>query len=179
MTSALEHIISLLDSSLARDSREWQRVMLPRIGSSRAEATRQPHESPTLSRCMAAWGLEGRDRLGGARADATASTSITTPGPDAEVPGFDGSEGFTQGSDVACAVVDAEVQCWSYSGVVGAPGLPSIMSGISEATAVAVGLHFVCAIVPDGAVMCVGANDQGQLGGGTPTLTNMPVYVLP
>jgi alpha-tubulin suppressor-like RCC1 family protein len=45
---------------------------------------------------------------------------------------------------------------------------------------VAVGRNFACAIVADGAVMCWGVNDHGQLGGGTTAASSTtPIYVLP
>jgi hypothetical protein len=52
-----------------------------------------------------------------------------------------------------------------------------VTASIAEATAVAAGASHTCAITPEGAAVCWGANLQGQRGDGTNALhvTPMPV----
>lgn len=87
-------------------------------------------------------------------------------------------------SDVTCAVIGGGVKCWG-DGSLGALGngraeiatAPVEVTGISDATMVAVGGSHVCALRAGGKVSCWGDNESGQLGDGTTTLSKVPVAV--
>jgi alpha-tubulin suppressor-like RCC1 family protein len=58
-----------------------------------------------------------------------------------------------------------------------ADGLMRCSTGCCEATAVAAGERFTCALASDGAVSCWGANEGGQLGDGTTSTRAAPARV--
>jgi alpha-tubulin suppressor-like RCC1 family protein len=55
--------------------------------------------------------------------------------------------------------------------------VPVTVSGITNATAIATGGRFVCALLTRGTVQCWGSNLYGQLGTGTTTDSHVPVTV--
>ncbi|MEZ4406445.1 MAG: MXAN_6577-like cysteine-rich protein [Polyangiales bacterium] len=55
--------------------------------------------------------------------------------------------------------------------------LPAYVTGITDATAIAVGWQHACALRAGGTVVCWGSNAQGQLGDGTNTNRTTPVAV--
>ncbi len=64
-----------------------------------------------------------------------------------------------------CAIVsDGAVECWGAGIMVPAP-----VTGLKNATAIAVGADFACALISDGSVDCWGGDKLRQLGNGGPT----------
>src|SRR5262245_22271462 len=80
---------------------------------------------------------------------------------------------------------DGSVICWgdNSSGQLGdvvAGGRrakPVYMRGVSGVVAVACGQSFTCVLRAGGTVACIGANNVGQLGNGTRTVSLVPVNV--
>ena len=103
------------------------------------------------------------------------------------VSGLAGVSAVACGALHTCALMGTgAVQCWGDAsrgqlgeGTIG-PGMsvsaPSLVSGII-ATAVATGGLHTCAVTTKGAVMCWGANDSNQLGGGVGKDSATPVDV--
>ena len=76
-----------------------------------------------------------------------------------------------------CAILsDGLARCWGdnqsaelgYNNFGGWSAKPMMVSGVADATALAAGNEFTCAIVSGGGVLCWGKNDSGQLGNVTP-----------
>jgi len=93
---------------------------------------------------------------------------------------------ISAGNHHSCAVKsDGSVWCWgsNFNGQIGTdatsclPKVPTQVSGISGAIAVAAGYSQSCALLSSGKVMCWGANDSGQLGTGTTTTSLTPIAV--
>lgn len=103
------------------------------------------------------------------------------------VSGFTNATALGAGSmnDHACAVISGgTVQCWgdNFFGQLGNgtttnSSTPVQVTGISTATAVAVGYGNTCALLSSGAVQCWGWNILGQLGNATTTDSSVPVTV--
>jgi len=85
-------------------------------------------------------------------------------------------------------LTDGTVKCWGEN-IYGQLGngtttpqtstTPVDVSGITTATSIALGHAHACALLTDGAVMCWGYNDKGQLGDGTSeTQRSEPVFAL-
>ena len=81
---------------------------------------------------------------------------------------------------------DGKVNCWGMdvSGQLGDGGTataglaaPATVLGIDNATAVAAGDGFSCALLADGAIECWGSNNGGQLGDGGYDDSSVPVQV--
>ena len=102
------------------------------------------------------------------------------------VTGITTATAVSAGDEHSCALLsNGTIQCWGRNifGGLGddttdsttAPG--NIVSGISDATAIASGGAFACALLSDGAVKCWGGNRFGSLGNGTTdnSLTPVPV----
>jgi len=54
---------------------------------------------------------------------------------------------------------------------------PGVVSGITDAIAVAAGSRHTCVLLNGGTVQCLGNNSYGQLGDGTTTSSYVPVTV--
>lgn len=100
-----------------------------------------------------------------------------------------GSVDVEAGDEHNCARSRGDVvQCWGANdrGQLGngtffdsAPDEPAVVVGLpGEIDDIGVGGDHSCAVIEDGAVMCWGANGQGQLGDGTTTDSNIPVQVV-
>ena len=84
-----------------------------------------------------------------------------------------------------CALMsDATVQCWGVNSAGqlgnGSRAIASTavtVTGLTGATAVAVGRRHSCAVVSGGQVQCWGDNSVGELGDGTTTSQSSPVVV--
>ena len=92
------------------------------------------------------------------------------------------------GTNHSCAVTGSgDVWCWgiNYNGQT-APDLiatqsvvtPRRVPGVRGATTVSAGGRHTCVVVEDGAVVCWGSDEGGQLGGGAAGLAPGPVRVL-
>jgi hypothetical protein len=117
------------------------------------------------------WGTNGSGQLG------VPTTTASSPSP-VQVTGL--SSGITAiscGESASCAInTSGGVVCWgaddSYQ--LGDPGVSNLsttpvpVSGLSSGvTSVSMGDSSACAVTSSGAVMCWGANNEGQLGNGT------------
>jgi alpha-tubulin suppressor-like RCC1 family protein len=130
------------------------------------------------------WGANGAGQLG----DGTSDGPQRCDGaPCSAVPvtvrGRSDVTAIAAGGDDTCALVSGgDVACWGANGAgqlgnglsrgarrcSGAPcgDLPVTVSGLSRATAIAVGTDHACALLSGGDVACWGANAAGQLGDG-------------
>lgn len=84
-------------------------------------------------------------------------------------------EQITSGSDFTCLRRSSgKVLCWGL--ISSSPDkAPAVVSGLSDAVAIAAGSYFACALRATGEVVCWGGNDYGQLGNGTTTASSVPV----
>jgi alpha-tubulin suppressor-like RCC1 family protein len=114
------------------------------------------------------WGYGSNGELGDGT---TEYTSVPVP-----VTGISTATAVAAGEHHSCAVLaSGEVQCWGYNyyGQLGdgaAPvnaSTPVTVIGINNATAVAAGELFSCALLDSGGVKCWGMNTVGELGDGT------------
>lgn len=119
--------------------------------------------------------------------NATHVVSMFTP-----VSGLSQVTAIAAGVSDECALLsDGTVRCWGDDthGQIGAgvtmPGnappygdsTPVPVTGLSGATAIAVGGSYACALLSDGTVDCWGDNEDGCLGNGTIVDSNVPVAV--
>ena len=125
------------------------------------------------------WGANQYEQLG----DGTTQDSDTAAAP---VIGVEGATSLSAGIDYSCAVLaDGSVRCWGFnlSGQIGDGTMLNIamesrqVRGVRGATAVAAGGSHACAVVAEGAVVCWGSNEFGQLGDGTTVDRDRPVPV--
>ena len=125
------------------------------------------------------WGRNGEGQLGN-----NSTTGTNTP---VSVSGIsNATEVRTSGTWMhSCArLSDGTVKCWGKGGD-GQLGngsdsnqsIPVDVSGISNATQVALGARHSCALLIDSTVKCWGFNSLGQLGDGSTTSSNTPVSV--
>jgi alpha-tubulin suppressor-like RCC1 family protein len=126
------------------------------------------------------WGKNGYGQLGD-------GTTVDRTEP-AAVPGITGAKDVAAGSGHSCAVMaDGSVQCWgnhSFGQLGDGKGgtaekrlTPAPVTGLKNATAVALGGLYSCALLADGTVRCWGYNSQGALGVGTYTHHKVPTPV--
>ncbi|MDO8264298.1 MAG: hypothetical protein Q7T21_13905 [Gallionella sp.] len=125
------------------------------------------------------WGANNVGQLG----DGTLINALTP----VTVIGFTNATALGVGnmSDHACAVLSGgTVKCWGDNtfgqlgnGTLVNASTPVQVTGISTATAVAVGYGHTCARLSDSTVKCWGWNILGQLGNGTTTDSSVPVTV--
>jgi alpha-tubulin suppressor-like RCC1 family protein len=128
------------------------------------------------------WGRNAFGELG----DRTTVTSATP----VAVSGISNAVGVAVGSQHTCAVlVTGQVRCWGRgdvgqlgNGRTGSTGnslVPVVVSGLTDAVAVAAGGDATCALRVNGALRCWGVNESGQLGDGTTTTPqSRPVDVV-
>jgi hypothetical protein len=131
---------------------------------------------------VSCWGTEYYGDLG----EGTGSSDI--PGGPVTVAGLTDATAISVGKNNTCAIRrGGSVVCWGYGrdgtlgdGRIGAgaadSNVPVPVSGIVDATAVAVGLQ-ACALRATGTVVCWGPNARGELGDGTFTPSPVPVAV--
>ncbi|MCA9658748.1 MAG: hypothetical protein KC486_10410, partial [Myxococcales bacterium] len=100
----------------------------------------------------------------------TSPTPTPTPSP---TPADPTVEIVSQGRHTCARRQSGQVQCWGKNlfGQLGDGSTqdrrnPVAVTGLGEATALAVGLNHSCALTRRGTVMCWGNNEQGQLGDG-------------
>jgi alpha-tubulin suppressor-like RCC1 family protein len=141
---------------------------------------------------VACWGANGSGQLGdGSTSGPELCQGLpcsTTPGV---VSGVSGATAVATNGAEACALLSSgAVECWGSNlngelgnGTVasGNPGgsssVPIMVSGLTRATAVAVGGAHACALLLDGTIQCWGDNSTGQLGNGSTTDSTTPVPV--
>ncbi len=125
------------------------------------------------------WGLNAYGQLGDG-----STTRRNTP---VAVSGLSGAVAVAVGESHSCALLGTgQVTCWgsNYIGELGdgssgsESATPLAVSGISDASAIAVGGRHSCALLNSGSVQCWGANMQGQLGDGSTNDSSTPVGVL-
>lgn len=95
---------------------------------------------------------------------------------------------LTSGYRHSCAISGGRVYCWGYgndgqlgngtSGSEYISSTPVAVSDITNATSLAAGEKFTCALLDDATVKCWGNNDNGELGDGTANSKNTPVTVV-
>jgi alpha-tubulin suppressor-like RCC1 family protein len=131
---------------------------------------------------LACWGDNSYGQLG----DSTTVSSLVP----VLATGVTGAVAVAQSSYSTCVVLGTgSVECWGYdvgtgslgTGTTTSPGAPILVPtkvvGVTQATAIAAGQFFNCAIA-DGTVKCWGYNSHGQLGTGDTTKSNVAVPVL-
>jgi alpha-tubulin suppressor-like RCC1 family protein len=141
---------------------------------------------------VACWGTNESGQLGDGSSsgpDLCDNTPCsTTP---VVVSGLSGAIAIATNGNAACAVLSSgAVECWGSNiygelgnGSVasgnpgGASSVPLVVSGLTGATAVAVGGYHACALLLDGTIQCWGYNVYGQLGDGSTTDSTAPVPV--
>lgn len=107
--------------------------------------------------------------------------------PAVQVQGLDSGVSYLASgpsADFTCAVVSGAIKCWG-DGTGGQLGngrtdfsaTPVDVTGITDATQLAVGTGHACALVTGGKVRCWGENDDYQLGNGGNALSKVPVEV--
>jgi uncharacterized membrane protein YgcG len=138
------------------------------------------------------WGVNRYGSLG----DGTTNDSATP----VRVAGISNATAVSAGGDFACAVLaGGGIECWGFNGSgqlgngshsgpelcegVSCGKTPVRVAGITNAVVIATGgggpvSGGSCSLLSDGAVVCWGNNESGQLGDGTTTNSDMPVRVL-
>jgi uncharacterized repeat protein (TIGR01451 family) len=101
-----------------------------------------------------------------------------------------GATGVSAGKEHSCAIISGGVKCWGY-GTSGQLGNGQFLfsdtpvtvldtdgsTPLSNITAIASGRAHTCAVTSGGAVKCWGYNNQGQLGNGSTSNSNIAVNV--
>jgi alpha-tubulin suppressor-like RCC1 family protein len=140
---------------------------------------------------VACWGANDIGQLGdgstsGPEMCQSQFSCSTTP---SVVSGVSGATAVATNGEEACAVVSGgAVKCWGSNGFgalgngttatdLGGSSVPTMVSGLTRATAVAIGYDYACALLRDGTIECWGTNDAGQLGNGSTTNATTPVPV--
>jgi alpha-tubulin suppressor-like RCC1 family protein len=113
------------------------------------------------------WGNNSAGELGnGTNTNSSTSVAVT---------GVTGATAIAAGGSHTCAVLGVgSAVCWGdgWFGQLGTGTMhiyaytPVAVSGVTDATAIAAGLVFSCAVVGGGSAVCWGKNSSGQLGNG-------------
>jgi len=125
------------------------------------------------------WGLDNSGQLGNGEPkhevteECSDSTQYCSRAP-VNVASLTGAVDIATGDETSCAVVlGGSISCWGQagSGQLGdgeayGSGVPTTVSGITNATQVSVG-NYVCALLSTGSVDCWGGASEGSLGNGT------------
>jgi alpha-tubulin suppressor-like RCC1 family protein len=126
------------------------------------------------------WGSNSHGELG----NNSTTDSLPAPGQPNLVPvqvaGLtSGVTTVSAGGNSVCAIAGGGVVCWGWVDNATTDSLvPMPVAGLtSGVTALSVGVQSACAITAAGAVMCWGANGDGELGNGSKTDSLVPVQV--
>jgi len=117
--------------------------------------------------------------LGNAEGTAESYTPVTVFGGSS--PGGTGVAVGTLGACILYQGTEGKVACWGNgplgNGTSDTSPIPVAVTGLTSATAVAIGQAHACALLSNGTVSCWSENVDGQLGNGTttPSLTPTPV----
>jgi alpha-tubulin suppressor-like RCC1 family protein len=123
------------------------------------------------------WGLNQYGQLGDGISDhgMTCYPSTECSMRAVTVSGITGAVDISSGYDTTCAALgDGTVRCWGRNeygqlgdaGAVTQSNTPVTVSGVANATRVAVGARHACAVSNDGSVRCWGQNQLGAIGNG-------------
>lgn len=133
------------------------------------------------------WGDNSSGQLGAGAPLSGATTPVGIAGLDGvEQIAASRGELFILGESSTCARrVDRSVRCWGSNsvgqlgdGTVNDSTAPVLVSGLEDATDLALGLGHACASTAGGTVECWGTDDSGQLGdGSTGGISTVPVEV--
>ena len=150
------------------------------ISSATAVAVGWGHSCALLaSGAIRCWGVNTRGELGHGTDASWSSAPVN-------VVGIHSATALAVGWKHSCALLaNGAVQCWGHaqSGQLGDgttttfSGVPVAVRGINNATGVATGAYFSCALLATGAVQCWGYGDSGELGSGTFADSSVPVPV--
>lgn len=163
-------------------SAEEQGSSLPKAKAQRLATGRLHACALTTEGGVRCWGYAHEGRLGDGKVYVEAERL-----PAVQVVGLESGVSYLASgpiSDFTCAIVGGGIKCWG-EGSLGALGngraevanAPVEVTGISDATMVAVGGFHACALRAGGKISCWGDNESGQLGDGTTTLSKVPVAV--
>ena len=116
-----------------------------------------------------------------------ASGTQHTGGTPTNVAGVSDAVGISAGGSHTCALLrTGGILCWGNNesrqlgdgSTVAYSKTPVTVSGIADATAIAAGQYYTCALRSDHRIACWGDNYSGQLGDGTTTISPNPVNVF-
>ncbi|MBS1960685.1 MAG: choice-of-anchor D domain-containing protein [Bdellovibrionales bacterium] len=125
---------------------------------------------------VSCWGSGNMGQMG----DGTTNNQVTPQ----TVPGLTGVTSVAVGKyGTVCAIVTGgAVKCWGYNahgelgnGTTTSSYVPVDVTGLTNATSLALGQFHSCALISDGTIRCWGDNGYGQLGDGTFTQRTTPV----
>lgn len=134
-----------------------------------------------IDQTIKCWGASFIGQLGNETIlDSQSSVPVT-------VSGISNAAQIAFGSDHSCALLtDHTIKCWgaNFSGQLGnetiidnQSKIPVAVSGISNATQIALGSSHSCALLTDQTIKCWGKNEDGQLGNETTNSSTIPVTV--
>lgn len=152
-------------------------VIVPNTGAASDVAVGSKHSCAILAgppKRVACWGLNGNDALGAGTQDPSSNVAVPAR---LDLAGASAPVALAVGGDQSCALDDAgRVVCWGgddygQTGPESSGNGPHEVTALKGATAIAAGgnpfgTSFTCALSA-GTVLCMGANDRGQLGRGT------------
>ena len=156
-------------------------IVMPGVASGNPTASPVTRSAPVTSWQGFGWGWNGNGRLGTGSLDDSATAPVATGAGDNAT---DRWMSIDAGYNHSCGIgTDGHAYCWGANfngqlgnGTLSDDSLPEAVSGGDTWTAVSAGGGFFlgtwkshsCGVTSSGSAYCWGANDQGQLGLGTP-----------
>ncbi|MBL8923948.1 MAG: hypothetical protein JNJ54_34145, partial [Myxococcaceae bacterium] len=129
---------------------------------------------------VACWGDNDNRQLGFVGADSPTAVDVA---------GISSAVRIAAGDDFACALLGSgQVTCWGDNDnrQLGAGGtgttdseVPSVVVGVAQAIDLTLGGDFACALISGGGLLCWGDNDNGQIGVGGTSTTDVSVGTAP